>query len=141
VIETARLRLRSWEARDRAPFARLNADPEVMRYFPKPLSRAESDGLIGRLEARWASDGFNFAVAERRADGTFVGMVGLARVQFPLPGTPDGAIEVGWRLAREHWGRATPPRRRAPGWTGGSPRSRPTRSSPSPSRPTAARRR
>jgi RimJ/RimL family protein N-acetyltransferase len=105
VIETARLRLRPWQARDRAPFAMLNRDPEVMRYFPKPLSRAESDALVGRLEARWGSDGFGFGVAERRADDAFLGMIGLARVQFPLPGTPDGAIEIGWRLSRDHWGR------------------------------------
>jgi RimJ/RimL family protein N-acetyltransferase len=104
VIETERLRLRPWQARDRAPFAALNADAEVMRYFPKLLGRAESDAMVGRLEARWASDGFAFGVAERRTDGAFLGMVGLARVQFALPGTPDGAIEVGWRFARAHWG-------------------------------------
>ena len=75
-----------------------------MRFFPKPLGRAESDAMVGRLEARWASDGFGFAVAERRADGAFLGMVGLARVQVALPGAPDGAIEVGWRLARAYWG-------------------------------------
>ena len=104
MIETGRLRLRPWRAGDRAPFAALNADPEVMRFFPKPLGRAESDAMVGRLEARWASDGFGFGVAERRADGAFLGMVGLARVQVALPGAPDGAIEVGWRLARAHWG-------------------------------------
>jgi RimJ/RimL family protein N-acetyltransferase len=105
VIETGRLLLRRWEPRDRAPFAALNADPEVMRHFPKRLTRSESDAMIGRLEDRWAGDGFCFAAAERRADGAFVGMVGLARVPFALPLTPDGAVEVGWRLARAHWGR------------------------------------
>ena len=105
MIETGRLLLRRWEPRDRAPFAALNADPEVMRHFPKRLTRSESDAMIGRLEDRWAGDGFCFAAAERRADGAFVGMVGLARVPFALPLTPDGAVEVGWRLARAHWGR------------------------------------
>jgi ribosomal-protein-alanine N-acetyltransferase len=105
MIDTERLRLRRWEPRDRAPFAALNADPEVMRHFPRPLARAESDAMVGRLLARWERDGFCFGVAERRADGAFVGMVGLARVQFPLPRTAPGAIEVGWRLARPHWGR------------------------------------
>ena len=88
MIETARLRLRPWRAGDRAPFAALNADPEVMRFFPKPFGRAESDAMVGR-----------------RVDGAFLGMVGLARVQVALPGAPDGAIEAGWRLARAHWGR------------------------------------
>lgn len=104
MIETERLLLRRWAPRDRAPFAALNGDPEVMRHFPATLSPAESDAMVGRLEDRWAADGFAFAVAERKADGAFLGMVGLARVHFPLPRTPDGAIEVGWRLARAHWG-------------------------------------
>jgi ribosomal-protein-alanine N-acetyltransferase len=105
MIETDRLRLRLWEPRDRAPFAELNADPAVMAHFPKPLDRAESDALIARFEAARAADGFSIAVAERRSDGAFLGMVGLARVRFPeVPALAD-AVEVGWRLARAHWGR------------------------------------
>jgi RimJ/RimL family protein N-acetyltransferase len=100
MLETGRLLLRRWRPRDRAPFAALNADPEVMAHFPKPLSRAESDALIARLEDRWAEDGIAFAAAERKADGAFVGMVGLARTRPPIGGT----VEVGWRLSREHWG-------------------------------------
>lgn len=102
-IETPRLLLRPWEPRDAAPFAALNADPEVMRHFPEPLPRARSDALIERLRDRAARDGFCFAAAERRSDGAFLGMIGAARVD--LPGAPvDGAVEVGWRLAREAWG-------------------------------------
>ena len=104
MIETERLILRRWQARDRAPFAALNADPEVMRTFPKPLGpRRERRAWSARLEDRWAADGIGFAVAERKADGAFLGMVGLARVRFALP-VRRGAVEVGWRLARAHWG-------------------------------------
>lgn len=35
-IETSRLQLRDWEAEDLEPFSQLNADEQVMRYFPKP---------------------------------------------------------------------------------------------------------
>jgi RimJ/RimL family protein N-acetyltransferase len=102
MIETERLILRRWRLRDRVPFAALNADPAVMAHFPKVLTRAESDALVGRLEDRWAADGIGFAAVERKADGVFVGMVGLARIHFA--GAPlDGGVEVGWRLAREHW--------------------------------------
>ena len=104
-LETDRLRLRPWEPRDRAPFAALNADPAVMAHFPKPLDRAESDALVARFEAALAADGFSIGVAERKADGAFLGMVGLARVRFPEPSPLAGAVEVGWRLARAHWGR------------------------------------
>jgi len=104
MIETERLLLRRWQARDRAPFAALNADPEVMAHFLKPASRSESDALVARIEDRWATDGIGFAVAERRSDGAFLGMVGLARLRFPEIGPPiDGALEVGWRLARPFW--------------------------------------
>ena len=58
--------------------------------------------MVARIEDRWAEDGIGFAVAERKGDGAFLGMVGLARVRFaPLA----GAVEVGWRLARAHWGK------------------------------------
>lgn len=105
MLLTDRLVLRRWEPRDRAPFATLNADPEVMRHFPSLLDRRESDALADRLDAAWTAHGIGFAVAERRADGAFLGMVGLSRMRFPELGPPhDGALEVGWRLARPFWG-------------------------------------
>lgn len=76
-----------------------------MRHFPAPLSRAESDAMIERMEQAWQANGAGFAVAERREDGAFLGMVGLNRLNLPGVGPPqDGALEVGWRLARAHWG-------------------------------------
>ncbi|MFT3975456.1 MAG: GNAT family N-acetyltransferase [Amaricoccus sp.] len=102
---TPRLRLRRWEPRDAVPFAALNADPEVMRHFPAPLDRAASDALVERLERAWSAAGIGFAAVERRSDGVLIGMVGLNRLALPEIGPPqDGALEVGWRLARAHWG-------------------------------------
>jgi RimJ/RimL family protein N-acetyltransferase len=77
-LTTERLRLRRWRASDREPFARLNADPEVMRYFLRPLTREESDALVDRIEARFDERGYGLWAAERRSDGLFVGFVGLA---------------------------------------------------------------
>src|SRR3712207_6967898 len=45
-----RVRLRPWRDDDADAFAALNADPEVMRHFAAPLSRAESDAMLGRSE-------------------------------------------------------------------------------------------
>ena len=50
MMATARLILRRWREADRAPFAALNADPEVMRYFPSTLSRDQSDASVDRIE-------------------------------------------------------------------------------------------
>lgn len=44
-IETARLRLKAWRTDDFPAFAQLNADTQVMRYFPSPLTQTESDAL------------------------------------------------------------------------------------------------
>jgi ribosomal-protein-alanine N-acetyltransferase len=102
VLETDRLILRRWQPRDRAPFAALNADPQVRRHFPGTLARAESDAQIDRFEAAWDADGIGIAAAERKADGVLLGMAGLARVH---DGPLSGAVEVGWRLAAAHWRR------------------------------------
>lgn len=102
-IETQRLRLRQWTDEDLEPLARLNADPEVMRYFPAPLSRDESAAMVGRLRAQIEAKGWGLWAVESRASGELIGMVGLNPVPPNLPFAP--AVEVGWRLARAHWGR------------------------------------
>ena len=48
-IETARLRLRAWRADDFPAFAQLNANAQVMRYFPSSLTQTESDALAQRF--------------------------------------------------------------------------------------------
>jgi RimJ/RimL family protein N-acetyltransferase len=101
MIETARLLLRRWEARDRDPFAALNADPEVMGN-PGTLPRDESEGMIESFEARWGVDGYAFAAAERKADGAFIGMVGIQTLDLNLSFCP--CVEIGWRLPRALWG-------------------------------------
>jgi RimJ/RimL family protein N-acetyltransferase len=97
-LVTERLILRRWEGRDRAPFAALNAD-----VIDPALEAGESDALVAFFEQRWESDGFAFAAAERRADGAFVGMIGLQRFEGPEP--IGACVEIGWRLPRAFWGR------------------------------------
>jgi RimJ/RimL family protein N-acetyltransferase len=97
-----RLLLRRWRESDRDPFARLNADPEVMAHFPGVLDRAASDALVDRIEAHFAEHGFGLWVVEVRVAEPFIGFVGLARVGFDAHFTP--AVEIGWRFARSAWG-------------------------------------
>jgi len=53
VIETDRLCLRQWQASDFAIFAEINADPEVMKYFPKLLSSTVSDTIAKKMPAAY----------------------------------------------------------------------------------------
>ncbi|GHD46936.1 N-acetyltransferase [Thalassobaculum fulvum] len=102
-IETDRLILRAWRDEDRAPFAALNADPEVMRYFPKLLSREESDALAALVVERMAENGWGWYAVEVKGGEPFAGFVGLNVPGYPIPCGP--CVEVGWRLARSAWGK------------------------------------
>ncbi|MFB4264482.1 GNAT family N-acetyltransferase [Nonomuraea sp. GTA35] len=101
-METERLIMRRWREEDRAPFAAMNADPEVMEHFPARLTRAESDGLVDRIEAQFDRLGYSLWALEVRESGEFIGFTGLALQTFEAPFLP--AVEIGWRLARPAWG-------------------------------------
>src|SRR5687767_8185815 len=99
-IETARLRLRTWEERDRAPLAAMQADPEVMHDYGAPLDRAASDLRFDRYAAAFARDGFTRWVVESRA-GDFLGYTGPMSSSARESSHPLGAhVEIGWRLVR-----------------------------------------
>jgi RimJ/RimL family protein N-acetyltransferase len=102
MIETERLLLRDWRPSDAEPFAALNADPEVTRYLRGPMRRDESDELLARIRGHWHDHGFGLYAVEVKQSGAFAGFVGLAIPSFLPEVLP--AVEVGWRLAREHWG-------------------------------------
>lgn len=101
-LESARLLMRQWQDEDLPAFAAMCADPQVMRYFPAPLSRLESASMIGRVRGHFAEHGFGLWALERKDSGEFIGFTGLGVVGFDAPFTP--AVEIGWRLAKEHWG-------------------------------------
>jgi RimJ/RimL family protein N-acetyltransferase len=102
-LATERLLLRQWRDDDRAPFAALNADPEVMRYFSKRLTSEESDGLAAYIWGIIDRQGWGLWAVEVQGGAPFIGFVGLGAPGFEAHFTP--AIEVGWRLHRDHWGR------------------------------------
>lgn len=102
-IDTERLHLRRWRYFDRAPFAAMNADPEVMEFFPSTLTEEESDALVDRCRAQFAEHGYGLWALEIRGQGEFIGFTGLAIQTFDAPFNPS--VEVGWRLARSAWGK------------------------------------
>jgi RimJ/RimL family protein N-acetyltransferase len=102
-LRTPRLVLRQWRGADLEPFAALNADPEVMRHFPSPLTRGESDALAQRERMMIAERGWGLWAVEVIERVPFIGFVGLAEPRFQAHFTP--AVEVGWRLARDYWGK------------------------------------
>lgn len=102
-LETERLVLRHWRPEDRGPFAALNADPEVRRYFPSVLDRAASDAEADRHAERLEQRGWGLWAVEVRGGDAFIGFIGLNEARFEAPFNPS--VEIGWRLARQTWGR------------------------------------
>ena len=99
---TERLILRRWQDSDREPFASLNADPDVRRHFVSTLTREESDASIERFDSLFEQHGYGLWAVERRDTSEFIGFTGLAPMPSGIPG--EGGVEVGWRLAKQHWG-------------------------------------
>ena len=102
IIHTARLQLRQWRDDDLIAFAEMNADPRVMEFFPSVLDRAESYTVAARVRGEFAGRGFGRWAVEAPGVAGFIGFVGLSVPNFQAPFTP--CVEIGWRLARDHWG-------------------------------------
>ncbi len=102
-LTTERLVLRRWLDCDRQPFQRLNADPQVMEFMPGLLAPEESDELIDRSEQHFERHGFGPFAVELIENRIFLGFIGLSMPAFDAPFMP--AVEIGWRLAAEYWGR------------------------------------
>ena len=102
-LTTARLLLRQWRDADLPAFAALNADQRVMEFFPKTLQADESDALAAAIRANIEHRGFGLWAVEVRGVADFIGFVGLHVPRFESHFTP--CVEIGWRLAFEHWGR------------------------------------
>jgi RimJ/RimL family protein N-acetyltransferase len=102
-LRTDRLLLRHWRASDRLPFQQMNADPRVMEFFPEPLTPEASDALVDRAEEHFRRHGFGPFAVELLATRSFIGFIGLSIPAFDAPFMP--AVEIGWRLAFEHWGK------------------------------------
>ena len=90
---TDRLILRCWQDEDFPAFARMNADSQMMEYFPAPLSLPESAAFFDRIRREFETEGFGLYALERRTDGELLGYTRLHRVTFDGP--LYGRVEIG----------------------------------------------
>ena len=101
-LKTERLILRQWKKKDYPYFAKMNADPDVMEFYPSTLTQSESNAMADRIKAFIIERSWGFWAVEVIETGQFIGFVGLHKPTYDLPVTP--CVEIGWRLAKEHWG-------------------------------------
>ncbi len=101
VIESPRLRLRSWREEDLDPLHAICSDPVVMATLGPCMSREETAALIGRVTATEQEHGYTFWALERQEDARLIGWCGVIRGK---DGPIAGKAEIGWRLASDCWG-------------------------------------
>ena len=104
ILETDRLILRDLQESDLQALIALNQDPEVMQYFPKPYSQAESLRLYQGIQDEVEAYGYSLWAVEEKSSQEFIGLVGLHHSGLQIFAGKE-AVEIGWRLRKEFWNR------------------------------------
>jgi len=100
-IETPRLILRDWKEEDIQPFADMNSNSHVMRYFLKSLTEKESLEFHNRIQDEFSQYGYGLYAVEKKEDGAFIGYTGFHNITFDVDFAPG--VEIGWRIKYEDW--------------------------------------
>ena len=103
IFQSPRLGFRNWSKDDIDPFAELNADPEVMTYFPRPFTFDETRNSVLRFQKYYTDYGYTFYAVDRLDTAEFIGFIGMIHQTFESFFTP--CVEIGWRLKRPVWGK------------------------------------
>ena len=103
-VETERRLLRSWRPDDLEALARVFAKPEVWEFpFGRGLTADETRAFLDRKLDEWVTRGWSQWAVTDKSSGTLIGFLGLNPPGF-LPEVMP-AVEVGWRLDPDYWGR------------------------------------
>ncbi len=102
-METVRMKLREWREADRPLLAAIHANPEVMQFLGGTKTAAENSDVVDQLMKLTKNGEPTFWAAELKGDSSLIGAVGLHWLGADFPFGP--ALEVGWRLGRDHWGK------------------------------------
>jgi RimJ/RimL family protein N-acetyltransferase len=104
-LETERLRLERWAPEHEGLYARLAAEPAVMRYVGAgvPHGPEQAAERHAAVLAHWAEHGFGWRAAVDRATGVGVGLIALNVAEADELAPDDH--EIGWWLDPAVWGR------------------------------------
>ena len=96
-----RLGFRNWRSTDLKTMSSINADKEVMQYFPSTQTAERTQQFINRMQEQYAERGYCYFAAEKLSNQELIGFIGLAYQSYEAPFTP--CVDIGWRLAKNHW--------------------------------------
>lgn len=101
IFTSERLGFRQWKQSDISPFTELNADAEVMEFFPSTKTPEESIGFIHKMNGFFQENNFCFYAVDELTSKSFIGFIGFWKQDFEASFTP--CFEIGWRLRKEYW--------------------------------------
>jgi RimJ/RimL family protein N-acetyltransferase len=101
LFTTPRLGFRTWQGFDLDDFAAINSDPEVMRFFQKPLSREETQAMMDRMQRMFEEKGYCYFAVDFLDSKELIGTIGLGWKTFESDFTP--CVDIGWRLGKKFW--------------------------------------
>jgi len=106
VLETERLRLRSWRKEDFRPYHAILQHPDVHRHFgPQPMSVEEAWRRLTSAVGGWQFNGFGTWAVERKDDGKLVGNAGIFTGWRAMEPEFGEEPEMGWIFAAETHGK------------------------------------
>jgi RimJ/RimL family protein N-acetyltransferase len=100
-LQSDRLILRAFTARDQEPYMAMMSNPEVTRFLGdgQPLSPIDAWRQLTMFIGHWELRGFGIWAVEERSTGVLLGRIGC----FHPFGWP--AFEIGYTLGRHAWGK------------------------------------
>ena len=101
LFTTPRLGFRRWQTADLDAFTAINSDPEVMRFFQKPLLKEDTLAMMERMERLFEEKGFCYFAVEHLADQSLIGAIGLGWKTFEADFTPT--VDLGYRIGKNWW--------------------------------------
>ncbi len=102
IFTSERLGFRNWTDADLLPMSAINADEEVMAFFPQTYDQEQTAAFIARMQQLYLEKGYCYFAVETLSDREFIGFIGLAWQTYEAPFTP--CVDIGWRLATKAWG-------------------------------------
>lgn len=102
LFQSERLGFRNWTFDDIQVMSLINADANVMRYFPSTQDEAQTRGFIERMQLMFNERGYCYFATERLDHQNLIGFIGIAYQEYEADFTP--CVDIGWRLTSTEWG-------------------------------------
>lgn len=101
IFQTERLGFRLFGEEDKEPFSMINADDDVMRYFPRKLDLEGSNGFVQKILMHCDQYGYGLYAVDELSSGQFMGFIGFYTANLDVDFAP--CVEIGWRLNKKFW--------------------------------------